>query len=613
MITVYDSKETDFKHNGLVIIDDIVKICTIVQELNGTYELELEVMKDDKGKYKALKGMNIIKADGQLFRIPFLNNVQSSGLSIKVKAYHIFYDLDADYIFETEIRDSLVTDILKTTISNKKFQVLSSNIASRNSIYLFRTKPTLAIYNQILSAFEGELYRDNFKIGIFKRIGKDTGISIEYAKNILGFEQTLDYSEISTRIMPVGADDITIDLVNNGSKWLDSPRIGEYPFPFCNEVKFDDIADAKELKEKAESLWGKIDAPKVNYKISFLELSRTQEYKKFEGFETLNLGDTVTIKHKIFNVDFTARVIKVKKDVLANKIEEIELGQFKDNLKDMFDFSYRISDSENKILETKKQFNTYVQQNDKKIELIADNLGKAQASFKVETEKISSSVSDLTNNTNTRFEQTSKDISARVIKDNVIQTINLSSEGLLIDVSKVNMKNAILTWGNLDYSTQNTIKNYAGKDGVNGINGRDGRDGRDSYIPDKVSFTRITKDAIESGDIIANKIYTTQDRKAFMKFEGGWIYFYYEGYLIFKIGIDGSNGKPQLYFSNGCSIDTYQGDLRLRTSDNNYLKINGNGGIEYKYNGPGGIKSIVIVDGNGNYMGGGGGGYYIFA
>ncbi|MCG4579346.1 hypothetical protein L0O71_03895, partial [Clostridium cochlearium] len=69
MICIYDKKTTkgNFENNGLGVLDEVIS-CFITEELNGDYELELEYSaKGRKAKY--LEEWNIIKADGQLFRI----------------------------------------------------------------------------------------------------------------------------------------------------------------------------------------------------------------------------------------------------------------------------------------------------------------------------------------------------------------------------------------------------------------------------------------------------------------------------------------------------------------------------------------------------------------
>jgi len=66
-VSVYKARETKFNNNGLRILCPTE--CTISEELNGAYELTLTHPIDDLGNWEFLVEMNIIKAQGQLFRL----------------------------------------------------------------------------------------------------------------------------------------------------------------------------------------------------------------------------------------------------------------------------------------------------------------------------------------------------------------------------------------------------------------------------------------------------------------------------------------------------------------------------------------------------------------
>lgn len=83
----------DIDGNGLAIL--IPTTCTITEELNGTYELYMEHPFDEEGRWKLLEIDNIIKANGQLFRIKSRKTkMSSSGEKVRaVSCMHIWYDL----------------------------------------------------------------------------------------------------------------------------------------------------------------------------------------------------------------------------------------------------------------------------------------------------------------------------------------------------------------------------------------------------------------------------------------------------------------------------------------------------------------------------------------
>lgn len=397
MITIYNAKEINFNNNGICILDPVVKSAKITEELNGQYVLDIELIKDNADKYKHLQEFSIIKAGGQLFRLYNLSNLQDKGITIKASLEHISKDINTDFIEDSRAENTTVDEALRKVVLDSRFAVLATDMTSLNTAYFVKDKPLNAIFKTILPRWGGELKRDNFSIGIVSKIGKDTGLSIEYAKNITSFEQTLDYSQIITRMMPVGKDGINIF---GESKWLESPRINEYFKVFSSEVKFDSIEDSIKLREEALKLWGSIDIPKVNYKVNFIELQKTKEYKKlYKNMESLGLGDSVIIKHKIFNVNLTARVIRIVKDALTNKILEIELGQFKDNIFNKFnDIDYKIEDVGTNLEESKKDLYTKISQTDEKILLEAVRLdgeiSNTKAQLEVTAGQIASKVSE---------------------------------------------------------------------------------------------------------------------------------------------------------------------------------------------------------------------------
>lgn len=327
-VVAYKPDETDFSHNGLGILNEALA-CYVVEELNGGYYLEMEYPKDNVNKYKHLQPLNILKAEGQLFRIPAQNSIQDKHLKIKINAPHIFYDLGNDFNEDVRADNKNVVDALSIALAcNPKFHVGESDLTKLHNAYYISESPVTSIYNKILPRWGGELKRNNFEVSIVKRLGRETGFTIRYGKNIEGFEQVLDYSQLITRAYPVGKDGLRIGKINSNSNFIDSPRLKNYPLIFAKEVGFPDIDNVYELKAEAEKIWGTVDIPKTTYKVKFIDLLNAKEYELLGQMLSLKLGDTVAINHKIFNLNLNARVIKIKKNILTGNIEELELGQF---------------------------------------------------------------------------------------------------------------------------------------------------------------------------------------------------------------------------------------------------------------------------------------------
>jgi phage minor structural protein len=357
LINLYDKNEINFNHNGLVVLNNC-KSCFITEDLNGQYELELEYpllepndrigtitptrivgrnLVGETGtsmsseKYIYLLEDNIIKANGQLFRI---YRKQKTLDGIKVNARHIFYDLLDNFLEDVRPTNLNGAGALDWTLTHTQYTHPFSSMSDVSTVatkYFIRKNPVEAILGKegIISAWGGELVRDNFAIKLLQARGLDRGVLIAYGKNIQGIEETLNIDGICTRLMPIGKDGLLLP-----EKYIDSPYINNFPHPKIKTIEFSNIETVEELRAAGQKymLDNKIDIPTSNYKVDFLELTKTEEYKNYAILETVNMGDTVTVKHSKLNIDLKCKVIKIVKNVLTNRIEKVELGSFKENI-----------------------------------------------------------------------------------------------------------------------------------------------------------------------------------------------------------------------------------------------------------------------------------------
>jgi len=341
MISVYDSKCIDFNNNGLVVLNECIS-CTIEEELNGTYEATIEHPIDERGKWKELLEGNIIKADGQLFRV---YRKAKTLKGIKIYARHIFYDLLNNFLEDVRPTNLGGADALYWVLYNTQYMhpfTCGGNVEGPNTRYFIRKNPVEAIMGAdgIINNWGGEIVRNNFDIQLLNARGSDKGFLISYGKNIEGIEETLDMDSVCTRMMPKGANELLLP-----ERYVDSQYINNYPHPIIKMVEFSNIGVSVEngiteemaivlLRESTQQqmLTSKIDIPKSNYKINLVELEKTEEYKNYSMLQKAELGDIVTIKHSKLNINLKQKVIKTKKNILTGRLEGTELGDFKANI-----------------------------------------------------------------------------------------------------------------------------------------------------------------------------------------------------------------------------------------------------------------------------------------
>ncbi|ELC8415315.1 phage tail protein [Clostridium perfringens] len=348
-ITIYDSKEIKFVSNGLAILEDCYR-CEVEEVMNGLYNLELEYPTDDN-KSKYLVKDNIIKASTPNGEQPFrIYRVLENLDTTIVYAKHIFFDLVANFLMDCRHKfatcQQALEDILNSTLYKHNF-TCSSNIIERSNAYYIRKNPVEAILteeNSIASMYNAEILRDKFKIIANDSIGKDNHVIIEYKKNLLGLEKDDDNSYVVTRVIPTGLSSKDVSIMID-EIYVDSPLINDYINPIVKEYHFSDLKEdtekgitidevKRQLKIKAEELFSKdyIDLPKTNYRINFLDLSSTEEYKDFKALEKVKLGDIVTVRHKEMNIDIKRKVVKYRWDCINKEYIEIELGDLKQTL-----------------------------------------------------------------------------------------------------------------------------------------------------------------------------------------------------------------------------------------------------------------------------------------
>ena len=358
MIRLFSHTETDFTHNGIHVLDDIAlgDTCILSNGINEVYSLEMEVSIYNNSKWKDIESEMILKVPTskgeQLFRI---KEVVKGFNTIKIYGKHIFFDLENNFILDTNIvkKDgrSAIAQILGTMTNNmvNSFHG-TSDISILNNSRLVRKNVVTALIgdgeNSFLNRWGGELELDNFNFSINERIGSDRGFQIRYGKNATGYEGNINTYNLCTRIVPVGFDGLMLD----GTKWVDSPNIAKYPQIYTYEVKFDDIkvkenADDEEgfetIEEARDALRQaalnhfnntKCDLPSFSARVNFITLQNTEEYKDVKSLERVELGDDISIYLGSIDVNASSRIVRTKYNFFTQKYIEVEVGDIKPNL-----------------------------------------------------------------------------------------------------------------------------------------------------------------------------------------------------------------------------------------------------------------------------------------
>ena len=328
MIRVFLPSDTNFTSNGDAVI--LPTYAVIHKVDNGDYYLELQAGLE---YIDYLKPKNIIVAPtpqgDQAFRIKL---VEATRTKITVKAYHLFYDAENYLIADSYVVDKNCNDALdhlnEATDTTSPFTTLS-DITALHSYRCVRSSLLEAV-NVVLERWGGHLVRDNFNLQIRDSIGADNGVTIQYKKNLKEISVTYDWSEVCTKLLPVGKDGYTLESLYVYSEV-------QYDLPYTKTVSFeqeierDDYEDEEhyiaalrdDLTAQAEKYLETSQYPIINYTLNANMDMIT------------DIGDTVVVYDERLDVNITTHVLSFDYDCILERYTQVEFGTALNNLGDL--------------------------------------------------------------------------------------------------------------------------------------------------------------------------------------------------------------------------------------------------------------------------------------
>lgn len=328
MIRVFLPSDTNFTSNGDAVI--LPTLAVVHKVDNGDFYLELQCGLE---YIDYIKPKNIIVAPtpqgDQAFRIKL---VETTRTKITAKAYHLFYDSENYLIADSYVVDKNCNDALDhlnaATDTTSPFTTLS-DITALHSYRCVRSSLLEAV-NTVLERWGGHLVRDNFNLQIKSSIGADNGVTIQYKKNLKEISVTYDWSEVCTKLLPVGKDGFTLDSLYVYSSV-------QYDLPYTKTVSFEqdinqeDYEDDEhyqaalrdDLKAQAEKYLETSQYPIINYTLNANMDMIT------------DIGDTVVVYDERLDVNITTHVLSFEYDCILKRYTQVEFGTALNNLGDL--------------------------------------------------------------------------------------------------------------------------------------------------------------------------------------------------------------------------------------------------------------------------------------
>ncbi len=294
----------------------------------------------------------------QRFRI---YKVEKTDMEVTVLAQHIFYDHTRNitsYAADNPTCVQALEGLISGCVAENDLEGTTNISGTRIGVKWERVPFVDALLNPdtgLVPMWGADLVRDNDEFCVLVGAGIDRGVRIEYGKNLIGVELTLDYSSVVTRYIPVGqtskgkplllaagtysTDHGTI-IIPSGQTWIDAPNIGDYPTPRIEVLDLGSKAKASgtssaQVKDAREKM---IDAalnkfedeqtnyPKVTLNVDFVQMGDTSEYAQYRQLENVFLFDPVRVRHPSIDIDLKAEVTEYVWDCLNERASKITLG-----------------------------------------------------------------------------------------------------------------------------------------------------------------------------------------------------------------------------------------------------------------------------------------------
>lgn len=386
---LYTKFEENFDNNGIGVLTDCVS-CYVTEELNGEYEAEFQYPINGVYYSQIIEGCFIKckpndTAEPQIFKI-YRSTKPIRGV-VKFYCEHISYQLNGfpiDSINRSASLNGLLQGVLSASLVSHNFTGTShKNTTGKIDLKAVSVRSALGgTKGSLLDKYGGEYEFDNFSVILHDIRGSDNGVKIKYGKNLTDLNQNRDISAMYSGVYPFARytktpDGLTFDEVTeevtvtlsekiiyskNSSQFkTQNILIKDFTEYFIEQELENDNGFANNFEITEAQLREAVNAwiasndfgnPKVSINLSYEDLSKSEEYKGKHVFDSVNIGDTVSVEYGDLGVSVTARVAKTKYDVLRGRFDAITVGSVRPTIADT------IVGSTERIETTKKELNS---------------------------------------------------------------------------------------------------------------------------------------------------------------------------------------------------------------------------------------------------------------
>lgn len=367
---LYEKDEIDFTSQGLGSLVEIYDV-DVAEQRNGLLQLTASypvtgVRYDDISVGRIILAKPNQRDEPHAFRITS-TDLDIMGHNVMIEADSITYDLNHNIVKHLNVSGAdgqTMMSALKNAIVNPSIFNFYSDITHVSSTSLDYVNPMEAIMGvkgSFLQIWGGELKRENRRVAMFNRRGRDNVATFRLGKNISGLKYNVDISSLVTRILPIKSvqeNDTTTYLEGTP---VSSQYINSYEQIYTIKVDFtDDTIKTVDDLNKASANWfvdsanTARDKPSVTIDIDVLSLQDSADYQdKFKDLESVALTDTVTVYVPEYGINVTAIVNEIHFDPIQERVTKLTVGTARMSFADSS--RVQLSDLQDKVISVKNQ------------------------------------------------------------------------------------------------------------------------------------------------------------------------------------------------------------------------------------------------------------------
>ena len=346
---LYEYDATSFATLGIGSLSECTS-CEATEERNGRYELALKYPMDGH-LFSELKEERIVRAKAndsqrgvQAFRIYRISKPMNG--TVTVYAQHISYDLAAiavkPFSLTSRTPYQVMQALIAASLTTNPFSCYSdvSNQIDLSSETPLSIRAALgAVENSMLSQVDGEFEWDNLTVRFLASRGSDSGVTVEFGKNMTKLNSEGDTTSAYTHLMPFATYEDASGVshtvtLTEGVLAIPTTLSGKKTLihDFSDEFKEETTKDEAALRRIAQAYLAEnpLGVAMPTTTVSFEPLWKSAGGPE----EKINLCDTLTVRFPKLGVNAKAKVVKVVYDCLLEKPKSVTIGELKANLVD---------------------------------------------------------------------------------------------------------------------------------------------------------------------------------------------------------------------------------------------------------------------------------------